>query len=246
MVASENTLNDRIIVLLPGLDGTGRLFTHLRRILEFKCRTMVISYPVDDRHNYDELCALVKRQLPQTAHIIVAESFSGPVALRVASQHPPGLQAIVLSASFATNPRPWLSMWFGQLIGAWCFSRPLSHWLIRFGLAGSDATRELCLEIQATIKVVNPDVLAFRLREVMGNDATEALLDCPVPIVYLKATRDRILGRGVVSLLLAVRPDMTVVNVPGPHMLLQSKQRLFQVAMIIPMATEMNLRAKSS
>ncbi len=93
MATSHTTQQVRTLVLLPGLDGTGRLFTPLRRLLEPNFRTVVISYPADCPHDYDGLSTKVVRELPKTPHVIVAESFSGPVALKVAACNPQGLLA---------------------------------------------------------------------------------------------------------------------------------------------------------
>lgn len=213
---------DRTLILLPGLDGTGRLFTPLQNALEPNFRTVVFSYPTNAQLDYGALCAEVERELPERLHVIVAESFSGPIALEIASRRPPGLQALVLSASFAANPRPWLSVLFGRFLGAWCFRRQVPTWTIRALLAGPDAPAELCRAIQDTVKLVNPEVMAFRLREVIKSDAAAALRNCPVPIFYLHGTKDRLLGNGALNRLSTSRPDMTVIDVPGPHMLLQA------------------------
>jgi pimeloyl-ACP methyl ester carboxylesterase len=212
----------KTLVLLPGFDGTGRLFGPLRRVLEPNFQTKVVSYPVDYPKSYDELCSQVERELPKTAYVIVAESFSGPIALMVAARKPQGLRALVLSATFATNPRPWLSVLLSRLLSPWCFRLPLPTWTIRTLMAGAEAPIELCRAIQAAVRIANPMVMAFRLREVMRSDATEALLKCSVPIFYLNGTRDRLLGKRALRSLSAARPDLTIINVPGPHMLLQA------------------------
>jgi pimeloyl-[acyl-carrier protein] methyl ester esterase len=213
---------NRTLILLPGLDGTGRLFTPLQKALDPNFQTLVFSYPPDDQLGYDGLCSKVERELPETPYVIVAESISGPIALEIASRKPPGLQALVLSASFAENPRPWLSFLLGGLLGAWCFRLQIPTWTIRALLAGPDAPAELCRAIQDAVKLVNPAVMAFRLREVIKSDAAEALRNCPVPIFYLNGTKDRLLGKGALNRLSTSRQDMTVIDVPGPHMLLQA------------------------
>ena len=105
------------LLLLPGLDGTGRLFTPFARCLERSFDATVITYPPDRLRNYEELSAEVARALPEPPFFIIAESFSGPVALKVAAREPPGLKAVILTASFVSNPRPWISLVFGTLIG---------------------------------------------------------------------------------------------------------------------------------
>lgn len=222
MDAAHNMPSNRTLILLPGLDGTGRLFTPLQKALEPNFQTVVFSYPTGDQLGYEALCSRVALELPKTPHVIVAESFSGPIALEVAIREPPGLQALVLSTSFAANPRPWLSLLFNGFLGAWCFRLGVPLWIIRALMTGADAPIELCKTIQDTVKTVEPEVMAFRLKEIIRSDASAALRNCPVSIFYLNGTRDRLLGKGALKLLSTSRQDMTVIDVPGPHMLLQA------------------------
>ena len=64
--------------------------------------------------------------------------------------------------------------------------------------------------------------MAFRLREILKCDTTADLQICPVPIFYLNGTKDRLLGKGALRLLMETKPDMTVIDVKGPHLLMQA------------------------
>ncbi len=88
--------------------------------------------------------------------------------------------------------------------------------------AGRDAGQELCGAVRSAVRAVDPEVLAFRLREVMRVDATDYLLECPVPLFYLNGTEDRLLGGAAVRDIRAIRPDVRLIDVKGPHMLLQA------------------------
>jgi pimeloyl-[acyl-carrier protein] methyl ester esterase len=71
-------------ILLPGLDGTGRLFDPLLKELPADLRAEVISYPTDAILDYAALEQFVEAALPRRdPFIIVAESFSGPLAIRL-------------------------------------------------------------------------------------------------------------------------------------------------------------------
>ena len=184
--------------------------------------TEVITYPPDRLRNYEELSAAVAHSLPESPFVIVAESFSGPVALMVAAREPPGLKAVILTASFVSNPRPWISVLFGTLTGSWLFAKPPPEWLIRLLAVGRSAQASLCHAVEMAISSVEPDVLAFRLEEVLRVDATIALGECPAPIYYLRGAHDRIVGNSAVELIRRVRPDVSVFDIPGPHLLLQA------------------------
>lgn len=97
------------IVLLPGMDGTGELFSPFLASLGSEFETLIIRYPTNRPLGYGELAALTQSQLPtDKQYVLLAESFSGPIAISIAASNPIGLAGIILCASFAKNPRPKL------------------------------------------------------------------------------------------------------------------------------------------
>lgn len=110
-----------ILVLLPGMDGTGLLFRWFLEALPEDVETVVLSYPTRVFAGYDALVDLVRGRLPvDRRFVMVAESFSGPVALRIAAEMPKGLIGLVLVASFVSGPAGrwgallsrWVPSWF--------------------------------------------------------------------------------------------------------------------------------------
>jgi pimeloyl-ACP methyl ester carboxylesterase len=65
--------------------------------------------------------------------------------------------------------------------------------------------------------------MARRARAIFSVDATEALRGCPVPVLYLRATEDRLVLDKSVRAIRAASPDVTVVDLPAPHLLLQTR-----------------------
>jgi pimeloyl-ACP methyl ester carboxylesterase len=222
----------KTLVLLPGLDGTGRLYAPLQSALE---PNFVVGYPPDQPLDYEALCSFVIDRLPGKPHVIVAESFSGPIALEVASRRPSELKALVLSATFATHPRPRLTRFLSRYIESRFFNRSIPLWMIRASLLGPDAPGDLCRNVQETVESVDPAVIAFRMREVAKCDATAALRGCPLPVFYLNGTKDRLLSGRLVRVLSEMKPDMTIMDVAGPHLLLQAKPETCarQIAMAV-------------
>src|SRR5438552_16171249 len=95
------------LVLLPGLDGTGRLFDPLLEILPADFTASVVSWPTDQSLSFNQLESFVREALPaDKPFAIVAESFSGPLAVMIAASSPHNLRALILSASFISNPLP--------------------------------------------------------------------------------------------------------------------------------------------
>lgn len=210
------------LVLLPGMDGTGMLFEPLLDALPADVSARVVRYPTDASLSYE---ALVTRVLAQLADdepfVLVAESFSGPIALRVAATRPAGLRAIVLCASFAISPVPvpaaLAKVARPRLLRAAPFSLQAP---IMLG-AGADAPLRGLL--RSALEAVSPNVLAFRIGEVLRVDVTDALAACPVPLLYLRATRDRLVSARSRDHVVAHQPRASVVDIDGPHLLLQRR-----------------------
>jgi hypothetical protein len=98
------------LVLLPGMDGTGRLFTGFRALLDPRFKVTVVSYPSDQPLGYSELEILVRSSLTENRpFVLLAESFSGPLAIPIAASLPSGLAGLVLCFTFSRSPWPWLS-----------------------------------------------------------------------------------------------------------------------------------------
>ncbi len=104
--AVVNITDKLSVVLLPGLDGTGRLFAPLLQEFPPEVESHVISYRPDVALGYEKLLQIVQSTLAQKPFVLVAESFSGPLALQIASTGLNHLRGVVLIASFVSNPRP--------------------------------------------------------------------------------------------------------------------------------------------
>ncbi len=210
-----------LTLLMPGMDGTGRLFAPFQRALPPDLQTRVVSYPVDQPLGYEELLARIAR--PKEPFAVVAESFSGPLAIRLASEPGSRVRALVLAATFARNPvgalRPLLRVLFGQRM----FALGPPRWLLRRTLLGADATEGQLEELQAILASVEPAVLARRLREILAVDVTESLSRCRAPMLYVAGRSDRLVGRHVVRDLIEIRPDLRVRWLDAPHLVLQRR-----------------------
>lgn len=89
------------LVLLPGMDGTGRLFAPLLSRLDDRLEPVVIAYPGHEQLDYDQLHEFVRARLPKgEPFILLGESFSGPVAITLAATAPTGLCGLILCATF--------------------------------------------------------------------------------------------------------------------------------------------------
>jgi pimeloyl-ACP methyl ester carboxylesterase len=94
---------DRLL-LLPGLDGTGALFDRFLTVLSKDIETRTIRYPDDSAMGYPELVGFVERQLSADKSYLLAESFSGPIALEIAALQPARISGLILASTFSRSP----------------------------------------------------------------------------------------------------------------------------------------------
>ena len=212
------------IVVLPGFDGTGRLSRYFADALPPQLTPSIIAYPPDVPESYSDLETCVRNLLPcDRAFAIVAESFSGPIATRIAAKKPKGLVALVLVGTFVHNPVRFVPTWMKSFVGSYLFHIPPPAWLVRQLVAGFDAPDELMSEALAAWCEVKPGVLAMRLREALAVDATDDFLAVSLPMMYVSGTQDRLLAPSTVDALQRLRPDLEVAVIAAPHFVLQRR-----------------------
>jgi pimeloyl-ACP methyl ester carboxylesterase len=207
------------VVLLPGLDGTGWLFREFAELAPDYFSPNVISLPHDDAVGYDELARAVGADLFRTERlVVVAESFSGPLALRLSRTLRP--LAVVLCASFVRSP---LGQWLTNMPLAAVLGLPLPRPAVAWALTDGDAA--LAGALQRALASVPPRVRSERVRAIQRLDATDDLANCPCPVLYLRGARDRVVRERSAREVREIRPDAVIATVDAPHLLLQTRPR---------------------
>jgi pimeloyl-[acyl-carrier protein] methyl ester esterase len=211
-----------VLQLLPGMDGTGILFKEFVRRLPDGVEANVVRYPEDIYLTYAQLAEMVTRVLPvYEPYVVIAESYSGPVAALLAT-HPVGnLQAVVFVSSFVSLPCGRLGAWIAKVLPAPLLRARAPASILRWLLMNSATPREQVSEVQHAIARVSPEVLARRLRDALTVDFAETLRACAVRMVCLAPETDRLIGTRGLRGFLAAKPDMEIVKIAGPHFLLQ-------------------------
>ena len=204
------------IVWLPGLDGQAGL--HWAPVLphltdDERARSVFLSLP-DEPLGYAELVERIAPALPAEPLVLLGESFSGPLAVRLAERV--GAAGVVLGASFVTRPRPAPAC----IVGAWMFRAPPPRWALRAVMAGGATEAELDL-VRGLLVATSPATLAARLTAVLQEDAGPMLRGLACPVGYLAARRDRLVPPSALRAVRCARPDVVVADVDGPHLLFQ-------------------------
>jgi len=210
------------LLLLPGLDGTGDLFTDFISALPGTLRARVVRYPADRFLTYADLFACVVDAMPTTERfVVVAESFSTPLAIKLAARRPRNLTALVICAGFITSPIDgWLRLMMG-LVQPLFFRVPAPAIAINYFLIGADAPSDLRAMVFKTLRRVSPEVMAARVRAVLACDVRQELVQVCVPTLYLQGKNDRLVKERCFEEIRQIKPDTTLAAISAPHFLLQ-------------------------
>jgi len=207
------------LLALPGLDGTGTLFDRFSQLAPDGFEVAAVSYPPDRPLDYAGHLEIARRYLPTgEPFLLLGESFSGPVSVRLAAEAPPGLAGLVLCNTFVRSPS-WSG--FRHLPWELLFRRPVPWNVVRRRLAGRWTTPEIVRSVRETSRTVAPEVMAKRLRETLTVDVRDALARVRVPVLALHSTRDGLVRPRCLRTILKVKPETRVAEIDGPHMLLQ-------------------------
>jgi pimeloyl-[acyl-carrier protein] methyl ester esterase len=210
------------LVLLPGLDGTGELFVDFIAAVGEPWTVTTVSYPTDRVLSYEDLRSIVAAAVPQSERfVLVAESFSTPLALWYAGTAPQNLAAVVICAGFVTSP---VHAWSGiakAIAKPWLFRLELPRPILQHFLFGRDAPPDLLRKFRKVLHTVSPRVLSGRVREVLNCDARNDLRRTAVPLLYLEAANDGLLPSYCKEEFSLLKPDLLLRSIPGPHLLLQ-------------------------
>jgi pimeloyl-ACP methyl ester carboxylesterase len=213
------------LVLLPGLDGTGQRFAAFLSVLPPVFAASVARFPADQVLSPRDQFSCVRSVIPWgQPYVLVAESTAGPLALKFVEEQPEDIRAVVLVASFVTNPIR-TSLWHdGPFARPWLEKEPTPQ-LVREHLLGADAPDALVESTTHVLQSLPPEVRSARTKLVVQTDAGALLRGCRKPILYLQAQADRFVSAEAAAEVRRLNPNVKVVRLPGPHLILQHSPR---------------------
>lgn len=208
------------LVLLPGMDGTGKLFAPFVEVLHADFSPLVISYPKDQAWGYAQLLAYVRNQLPEAEDfVLLGESFSGPLALQIAEGAPKNMRALILACTFQDHPRPFLAP-LSALVGVATLIRPPLA-LIQSVLTNGAGSFEVAKSVQQAVSEVSGTAFKARVNALNTLSKNNNRKPIHLPCLYLQATRDRVVPASCFYSLLQRMPNLKLKKIAGPHCLLQ-------------------------
>ncbi|MGD0737116.1 MAG: alpha/beta hydrolase [Terracidiphilus sp.] len=209
------------LILLPGMHGSGELFAAFMHMIPKPKHIQALHYPNDATWTHEQLLLDVKAFVPESEpYFLLAESFSTPLAIQFAATRPANLNGLILCAGFASSPIKGWRRLFARVFAPISFRVGIPNSAMNL-LAGPNAPDALVAALRKAISAVQPSVLASRARIVLACDATAELSQVNVPILYLLAKQDRVVPVSCLDEILRIRPDVKLVAIDAPHLLMQ-------------------------
>jgi pimeloyl-ACP methyl ester carboxylesterase len=209
------------LLLLPGIHGGEKLLERFVASLPEWITPRIITYPTDRVLTYDEILAGI--ELPAEPFAMLAESYAGPLGIRIAATQPAGLRALVLAATFARSPHPYFPCWTASLVQGWMFWLPVQRHAVRRLILRDDGPPDELDEGWTELFLCTPAVLAARVREVARVDVRPLLADVSVPTLYLQASRDVVVPARALRDIRQSLTEMEIATFDAPHPVLQRR-----------------------
>lgn len=210
------------LVLMPGLEGSGKLFAPVIPWLDSHFDLRVITYP--DLDSFQEYIDYTQNQLPaEPGYSLLAESFSGPVAMALLAQLPGQIGPSVLCATFARSPLATLTQMSNQVPRQMFSIGALGEYCLDYGAElDEDASETQPLPLNIT-EQLDGAVLKHRIAAMSRIDVSALLPQIEVPILLLHGQRDRVVSEQETQLIEQYLPDVKRVDLDAAHLLLQTR-----------------------
>jgi len=211
---------------MPGMDGTGISFAPLGRLLPEDVSVKIITYPTDRLLSFEETVHCAGDQIRDRYEeaIVIAESFSGPVAIELVGSGRIKIKALVLCSTFARSPRPVLFKLMTYLPLELLIILPFPKLLFKHLVEGGEASADLFASMWQRIKVqVHADVLVHRLKLISRMDVRRWLWKLTIPCLFIQASSDRSVPGASLSDFTQAVANLRVRRIKGPHYILQAE-----------------------
>ena len=208
------------IILLPGLDGTGHLFQWLTPYLD-DMDVQVESLPTEGPQDYTSLTAWFAERLPKNEpFVLLAESFSSPIAVQLAQQNA-NIQAVIFVAGFLSKPRRLSLRLAKRYLGKKLLLRPWVKWFGARWIFQKQATQDVLAAFYDCLHQLDNKILRARFSSI------SRLKPHPVklhqPCLYLRPHMDVLVTHNTLAEFVQTCPKLQVMGFDAPHFILQTQ-----------------------
>jgi pimeloyl-ACP methyl ester carboxylesterase len=181
---------------------------------------VILPLPADGPQDYDSLEEALAPKLPEGPLVLLGESFTSPLAARLAQRERGRVEALILAGGFSAAPR---SPGFSLIpLRSLFLMKPPAALLRRF-LLGDDAPEEAVVALLKAVENIPAEILASRVETVLALAEDECPSPAGLPVLLLQARNDEAIPWEAQSKLERHYPEAKVVWIEGPHLLLSRR-----------------------
>jgi len=186
------------VILMPGLDGSGKFFRDFCTFLPDSPNTTVISYP-EKKMTFEELASHTATKINVSAPLIViAESFSGPIFFKLIELYP-GIKSrlikVVLCATFCRSPQAFLCRLSSLLPLSLLMNLPIQKLVLKYIFFDNKTELKYFNYYLEHYAGFDKKVLASRVRQLRSFDYIKSVQSLTSECMYLQATNDYLVPR---------------------------------------------------
>src|SRR5688572_27885412 len=187
----------RVLLYLPGMEGTGKLFYRQEPELESKFKIVPVPFRSKLPFQYDDLVSDVLHVLDQEGNeqaTIVGESFGGTVALQFALKHPSRVEQLVLVNTFSYY-RPRIRLRLGMMLLPLAFhglGKAAREFVYRISLMSEMVPREDVLKLFECAFSQGYSATQARMHLIRCIDLRNRLQEIQIPVTIVASGRDKV------------------------------------------------------
>ncbi len=189
----------------------------------------VVPIPKHGPQDFASLAERITPELPDGPLVLIGESFSSPLVMRLAEQERQRVKALILAGGFCSSPvSPALSLIPVQPL----FLIPPPATVLRKFLVGPDASESLIARLSEAVRSVPSAILAERVRVILALEEKDCPAPADVPTLLLQAKQDAIIPWETQSRLERHFTEPTVIWIDSPHLLLATRPEVCREAVL--------------
>lgn len=198
------------------------MFNDLVKYIPLEFEVQVVSLNDIGGETYDEQAVLIAELVGQNDVVVVAESYSGPIAHALCGLLGNKLISLIFIASFI-GPPSRISLLGFAMPTRWIRKNFLVRNLINFfGFNGRGAPAKI-EEILNALHAVPVKVLKQRFKNISLIKVSDEIHD--VACIYIRPAADRLVGSSAVDAVKCCYPNLNVMQIDGGHFIAQTSPK---------------------
>lgn len=205
------------LILIPGMDGSGFLYQPLSKLLSEKGFDNVIE-PLNPHIDKQAYIEFLENKYQGQDLVLVAESYGGHIATKLAIRNRLSIKKMVIMASFLKNPTMLTEL--EKYLSIDIIHKPkLPEAALGIALFGKKSNKELIELFKQAMQDVTPEQLKQRIQDMRTLELPNEQVD--IPTLYIQASDDFLVPARNLKSYQKVFIKLSVEKLKATHMVAQ-------------------------